>query len=113
MQPDENSQRAQFYRTGRDEIEAKNTAEMYCRSICAPYHSPGSDQASQTLFRGNAEKRFLALAFLDRLSYGRVHRLLRQVKIAFATAVPADIVNLRVFFHSVYNVTKTVFSARY
>ena len=61
------------------------------------------------LFRGDAEKRFVALAFLARLSHGRVDWLLRHVKIAFAAAVPVDLINLRVIFHSTHNVTKMVF----
>jgi hypothetical protein len=54
-----------------------------------------------------------ALAFLSGLSHRRIDRLLRNVKIAFAAAVPVDLVNLRVIFHSPYNVMKMVFSAGY
>src|SRR5579864_1429859 len=87
---------------------------MGSRHICAPNQSPGSDQASKTLFRGNAEKGLTTLALLGRLCRdGRVDWLLRQVKIALAAAIPIDLINLRVIFHSPYNVMKKVFSAGY
>ncbi|GEM_PF-6722803 len=82
---------------------------MYCRSVRAPYHSAGSDQASKTLFHGNAEQRLVAtFALLTWLGNRCVHRLLGQVKIALAAAVPIDLINLGMIFHSVNNVTKMV-----
>jgi hypothetical protein len=113
VQPDEDSQGADFDRSRRDKVDAQDSGEMYGRSVGPPYHSASSDQASQPLFRGNAEKRSLVLGFMGRLRHRRVHRLLRDIKIAFAAAVPADILNLREFFHSAYSATKKAFGARY
>src|SRR5580658_7504168 len=91
VQPDEDSQGADFDRSRRDQVDAQDSGEMYGRTVCPPYHSASSDQASQPLFRSNAEKRTLVLGFVGRLGHRSVHRLLRNIKIAFAAAVPADI----------------------
>jgi hypothetical protein len=113
VQPYENSQRAHFHRTSADDLEAQNTSVVDCRSICAPYHPACSDQTSQALFRGTADKTSLALGFVGRLRHGRVDRLLRQIKIAFASPVPADLVILTVFGHCPYSATRTAVGACY
>ncbi len=104
MQPDKDSQRADFYRTSRNQLQAQNTSIVDGRRVCAPYHPAGSDQASQALFRGDAEQMSpAALGFLGRLRHCRIHRLLGHIKIAFAPPVPASILDLMIFGHFTYS----------
>jgi hypothetical protein len=107
VQPDENSQCGNFHRSLANKIEAPDAREVLGRHIDPPNYSARGDQASEALFCGNAEERPpLALGFAGRFSHRRVYRLLRQVEIGFASAVPAHISGLMIFGHRTYNDTR-------
>jgi hypothetical protein len=107
VQPDENSQRGNFHRPLANQIEAPDAREVLGRDIDPPYYPARRDQASEALFCGNAEKRPpVALGLAVGLGHRRVYRLLRQVEIGFASAVPAHISGLMIFGHRTYNDTR-------
>jgi hypothetical protein len=109
VQPDENSQRGNFHRSLTNKIEAPDTREVLGRHIDPPYYPARGDQTSEALFRGNADKSrppALALRSLGGLGHGRIYRLLRQVKIGFASAIPAHISGLMIFGHCKHNDTR-------
>ena len=112
MQPDQNSQGAEFNWTGWNQVQAKYASKMYRRLIRTPHHSAGSDQTSKALFGGNAKEFALTLGLGGR-GNRHVHRFLGHIQIAFAASVPARIVILTKFFHSAYIVTKISGGADY
>ncbi len=107
VQPNENSQRGNFDRSLANKIEAQDTREVLGRHIGSPNYASRGDQASDALFGGNAEERSpLVLGLAGGLGHGRVYWLLRQVKIGFASAVPAHISGLMIFGHCTHNDTR-------
>ena len=113
VQPDENSQGTNLQGTGRKNPHLPQTGIIDCRHIGRPYRPPRGEQASETLFRRNAERISPATGLTSRLSDGRVHRRSRQIEIAFASSVPVYELSLIVFSHSFYSATKGAARACY
>ena len=113
VQPDQNSQGTNLQGTGRKNLHLPQTGIIDCRYIGRPYRPPCGEQASEALFRGNAERVSPATGLASRLNDGRVHRRSRQIEIAFASSVPVYELALIVFFHSFYSATKEAARACY
>jgi hypothetical protein len=113
VQPDENSQGANLQGTGRKNLHLPQTGIIDCRHIGRPYRPPCGEQASEALFRRNAERISPATGLTGRLSDGRVHRRSRQIEIAFASRVPVYELGLIVLSHSFYSATKGAARACY
>ena len=113
VQPDQNSQGTNLQGTGRKNLHLPQTGIIDCRYIGRPNRSPRGEQASEALFRRNAERISPATGLTSRLSDGRVYRRSRQIEIAFASSVPVYELVLIVFSHSFYSATKEAARACY
>lgn len=92
------------------------TGVIHSRNIGCPYSAGGSKQASEALFRANAEEVSLFIGLAGRLRAGHVRRRWRQGKIPFTVRsplVPIDVVALMRFGHCCHSFTRKALEARY